>query len=340
MIKRKKGMRTCIVAILLVFCIASGCSLADATDGDRIREREIKSEAIEKLSAGMTFQEIKKELGRTYYYFDEHQAPNFFSYIVDGSMRYTQTFANWDDICELSGKELLETIKEENTEIPPRFADTAAAREEMKSAIFGSRGWVMLFANESYAYATYGEYGEYIFRYNIRQNTIDRALDVSGLQRFSMEAMPMYYFTPDGRHLVFRNQNNWILGKPATKRLRLPFAATYIYEIDFEESRISLLTKDHENWVVPEEYAYPPRFESAYRYDYPSFYKGSELLQLTAFDVERVDSESMAAIKDGVFAVMLRPSDEIAGNLGYYSFAVIDVANDALLSVCAVNPEP
>lgn len=332
-------MKKCLsLAVILSLLLLAACSPGVEY------ERKISSADILGISKGMTFKEINELLGNTCFYYSPNSAPNFFSYIVDGNMRYTQTFSEWTDVCELSGGEILNKVREENMEIAPCFAEPETACEEIKDAVFGSSGWHIIFANESFMYAVYNEYAPYIIRYNIEENEVDRALDVKGLQRFWPDVMALAYFTPDGRYLIFRNDINWMNGDPLMEKMRFPFPAMYIYEIDFEESRVDLLSDSWDGWSVPEGYNYIKQIESRYRLDINSlgfygFYEGENEIRLSVLEGYWFDSDACVVINEDTFAIMLRPQSD-GLDLGYYSFAVVNVTEDKLLGRCAVNEEP
>ncbi|MCL2105839.1 MAG: hypothetical protein FWH26_02070 [Oscillospiraceae bacterium] len=303
-------------ALLLTAC--GPAPLAGETRPAEPAEINISSGDILRVEPGMTWRQVYDLLGSTAYYYSERSAPNFFSYLVDEHLRYVQTFREWEDICEAPGQELLARIREENTERPPVFADPAAVREEARKAVFGSRGWELLFASEDYVYAAYSEYGPCILRYNIAENRIDRALDITGPQRFFFLARFHTLFSPDGRELLFWNEVHWIHGEPVRSTLKLPYPATFLYRVDFEAGTAARAAEALKaEWGAGDTRARESGF---------------------VFDIEgyTADPQATLAISGELCAAMICRKDR-TGELGYYEFAVIDRRDHSVLQKCAVN---
>jgi len=129
-----------------------------------------------------------------------------------------------------------------------QFAAPKDALADMKSTPVGSDPWQLYYAGPEYVYLTYNFGVNYIFRYNVRQNAIDKALDTGALfpAGRSNPCSANCAFSADGRYAVV------IAGlAPEDKPPQSP-----VYKVDFHQNEISVLADDSEGFAVPTGFAF------------------------------------------------------------------------------------
>ncbi len=130
-------------------------------------------------------------------------AQSLFLYIVDGK-QYLQRFSELDDPLGLSGEEILEIINKQNAENPPKFILVTDAVENLITVPAGDDSFVIIvFADSNYIWVSF-EAGRLTFRYNIKDNKIDKALDCRNFISYYVQdkASVREIFKADGKKAV------------------------------------------------------------------------------------------------------------------------------------------
>ncbi|MFD2671157.1 hypothetical protein [Marinicrinis sediminis] len=202
------------------------------------------------------------------------------------------------------------------------FMDVEVAREQLKTAIWGSIGWSMWHPNESeYIYAAFGYH---LIRYNISNNEIDRAIA----------------FKQSSQHFIDHNLQFSLNGKQGL------LADTYL--IDFENMKISLLSEaEIRNEIEKIEFDGDNHNLDALAYSIE--YKAEENQFIVSADQETSGREIVSlrgaelngdrpfvGIRSKVVGTLI-PHDQDGFGLGYYKFVLIDVEKDEIIQEYPIN---
>ncbi len=115
---------------------------------------------------------------------------------------------------------------------PLKFCDVTASKEDIKSLVYGSNGWIFYHSYQSpYVYA---QTGSYIIRYNMADNNIDRIAELAKLtDDYTDRGMS---FSSDGNYVVI--YNSWINHSE--------YVPSDIYLVDFDNSEVAFLSSTHD----------------------------------------------------------------------------------------------
>lgn len=231
----------------------------------------------------------------------------------------------------------------------PAFINPQTAAVELRSAYYGSGGWQI--GLPEHADNMFAVFGNYLLRYNVAGNTLDKAVKRTG---------------PDGSESVWRLSAD---GKYALSHRMYHHSgrpAGDIYLLDFESGRVSHVSDNPDTFSMDqlpdhirgafdpvswgwdagaralEEFtlAYEPFEEFVYSlYVYDAGGQKREIPELrNAFFL---DNEPPYAVIDGKTICTLIPMDADSNfALGYYKFVLIDVASASVLQECPINSGP
>ena len=197
-----------------------------------------------------------------------------------------------------------------------QFAKAKDALADMKSTPVGTDTWQICYAGPSFVYLTYNFGVNYIFRYSVRRNAIDMAVDTRALfpAETSGPCSANCAFSADGRYAVI------IAGfAPEDKPPQNP-----VYKVDFIGDEITVLANDSQGFTMPPDFAY---------YDYgKTFADQREYLELIGLSPELPELYGggwcVVAKLDEEQFFLIRPNDpeDASPGPGYYYYK-IDVAD-------------
>lgn len=232
-----------------------------------------------------------------------------------------------------------------NTQNAAAFIEVDQAKEKLESAIWGSQGWSIYYQNQSpYIYAVSGEY---MLRYNVSENEIDRAIEYKdGFIDSS------FNFTVDGRFAV--------LTKIWSEKQQ--YEPRNIYLLNFEKSEVVYLADSKDNFkmeMIPEDIRSDFNIESIFKdsydgnleilkynieYDskdnrYIAYVRDNNLLlhEVTALKEMIFNGEQSFVGIDSKTIGTLVPTNGESTYLGYYKFVLIDVEQNKILQECPIN---
>ncbi|MDQ2087996.1 hypothetical protein RBH29_16325 [Herbivorax sp. ANBcel31] len=197
----------------------------------------------------------------------------------------------------------------------PEFITVTEAIKILKPRPVGVNPWQIKYASKDYIYATYDFGIEFIFRYNIKENIIDRALDLRSIHKENITTHTTFKFLSNGLHAYLTTGN---------------FGTIFpnVYKADFDNQRVMLLAETADDFwsqSFGEEY-YPMKDygESAREYisrldenpKLPKLYDWSTVAQID---------------KDKFFVI--RPNEPPFPGSGYYyfKFFIIDVYQNEVI---------
>jgi len=196
-----------------------------------------------------------------------------------------------------------------------QFAVPKDALADMKSTPVGTDPWQLYYAGPEYVYLTYNFGTRHIFRYNVKENTIDKAMDTGAL--FPAETRNPHSancaFTADGRYAVV------IAGlAPEDKPPRSP-----VYKVDFDQNEISVLADGSEGFTAPPDFAFLTYEEIlADQTEYIALAEASP-------DLPEPYGWSVAVKLDSERFFLIRPNDPEDASPGpgyyYYKIDIVDV---------------
>ncbi|MDR5658369.1 hypothetical protein RH915_02590 [Serpentinicella sp. ANB-PHB4] len=225
------------------------------------------------------------------------------------------------------------------------FVNIQSAREELKTVIWGSQGWITYFQDQSnYIYAGHGSH---LLRYNIKDNKIDRAIKLH--ESFGGIHDTNLRFTLDGEYAIIGISNQDQKG------------LTNINFLNFENKTNTFLANEENNFKiedVPEEVRSKFNTENIFHknndnHDVLKFkivYNSEE----STYFVHTLDNASSSyelntlrgayfnaephfvGIDDKTIGTLL-PTDDDGLNLGYYKFVLIDIEKDEIIQEYAIN---
>jgi hypothetical protein len=232
-----------------------------------------------------------------------------------------------------------------NTQNVGEFVDVAYAKEKLEPAIWGSQGYSIYYQKQSpYIYAAFGEY---MLRYNISENEIDRAIQYKdGFIDSSFNV------TEDGRVAVLINLWN------ETQQ----YEPQNIYLLNFNKSEAVYLADSKDNFemeMIPEDIRNDFNIESIFNgsnhdnnleivnynieYDakdnrYIAYVRYNNLLshEITVLK-GLLFSDELVGIDSKTIFTLIPTNKEENGLLGYYKFVLIDVEQDKIIQECPIN---
>ncbi|TYQ16595.1 UNVERIFIED_CONTAM: hypothetical protein Cloal_3159 [Acetivibrio alkalicellulosi] len=203
----------------------------------------------------------------------------------------------------------------------PMFIDVKDALAILKQRPVGTDPWKIYYAGCDYIFATYNFGVELIFRYNIKENTIDQALDVSCLHKDIKEpSSTNFFFTTDGLVAFF------VVGKSINYKSEV---SQNWYKAEFEKKSIELVTKKDEDFKLPSDMEYYKQEKygtAAQKY----LEKSKENPSLPKVP----DWSTVAQIDNDTFCIiMLNDTKNGSPGAGYYyfKFIVVNVAQNKIL---------
>lgn len=212
---------------------------------------------------------------------------------------------------ETSNKYILDITK-------PRFIDVREATKILKSRPVGIEPWQIYYASENYIYVTYDFGTEFIFRYNVKENIIDRALDVRSLHKdISGPSSTNCIFLSNGLYAYFR------VGTTSID------SYSNLYKADFVKKSVTLIAElksgdDYSQSVEEDYYEVEELGKSAREYlsrhninpSLPKLYDWSTVVQID---------------EDKFFLIM--PPENASPGKGYYyfKFVVIDISQNEVI---------
>lgn len=230
----------------------------------------------------------------------------------------------------------------------PKFIDVQTAREELKSAMWGSQGWRIYFPNQStYIYAGFGRY---LLRYNISDNKIDRAVK-------SGDTLSSFYdinwsFTLDGKYAIFADLWNE----------NYQYQPRNIYLLNFENREIRFLAYSESDFKIeniPENIRVGFNIENIFldgNHDnldvlnctiehnfeedkYIAYTRGnnSSGYEVTALRGASLNCERPFVGIDAKRVGSIVPINGNGLNLGYYKFVLIDIEKNKIVQECPIN---
>lgn len=197
----------------------------------------------------------------------------------------------------------------------PGFIDVTEAIKTLKPRPVGVEPWDIIYASEDYIYATYDFGIEFVLRYNIKENIIDRALDLRSLHKENLTTHTSFKFLSNGLNAYFTTGN---------------FGTTFpdVYKADFANQSVVLLEETADNFwrqsFGEEYYQIEECGESAAKY----LSRFDENPKLPKLD----DWSTVAQIDDNKFFVIM-PNELPSPGDGYYyfKFVIIDLAHNEVI---------
>jgi len=197
-----------------------------------------------------------------------------------------------------------------------QFAKAKDALANMKPTPVGTDPWQICYAGTSFVYLTYNFGTSYIFRYSLRRNAIDMALDTRALfpAETSYPRSANCAFSEDGRYAVV------IAGlSPEDKPPQNP-----VFKVDFIADEITVLASDSQDFSMPPEFSY---------YDYEkTFADEREYASMMGISPDLPEiygaGWSVVAKLDEEKYFLIRPNDpeDASPGPGYYYYK-IDIAD-------------
>ena len=203
----------------------------------------------------------------------------------------------------------------------PKFIDVKDGFVILKQRPVGTDPWQIYYAGPDYVFATYNFGTELIFRYNIKENTIDQSLDVSCLHKDVKEpSSTNCFFTTDGLVAFFTAEKSINYKSIVDKNW---------YKAEFEKKSIELVTKKDDDFKLPSdmEYYKQEEYGIAARIYLEKAKENSSLPKLP-------DWSTVAQIGNDKFCIiMLNDNKNGSPGAGYYyfKFVVVDVAQNKIL---------
>lgn len=198
---------------------------------------------------------------------------------------------------------------------PPAFADTVPALEALKEEAVGTEPWQICYGDKDYVIFTYNFGTGFLFRYNIRENTIDRALDLRPLHEDYTDTFTSMGVTSDGRFALVRPR----LVPHAAENAALP--PDYYYEADMENQTIKKLPPTYGDGL-PADYVYTEKKET------PQNELGDKIRGYPRPDIPGF-SENINLYDEVYFLIQLIQQKDGAQYESYYDFGIflIDAAS-------------
>lgn len=197
----------------------------------------------------------------------------------------------------------------------PEFIDVTEAIEILKARPVGTEPWDIKYSSEDYIYATYDFGVEFIFRYNIKENIIDRALDLRSLHKANFTTHTSFKFLSNGFYAYFTTGN-------------LGTTFPNVYKADFANQKVVLLAETADNF-----------WRQSFGEEY---YDIEEYGNLAGKYLSRLDENlklpklcdwsTVAQIDDDKFFVIM-PKELLSPGDGYYSFkfVIIDLYHNEVI---------
>jgi len=200
----------------------------------------------------------------------------------------------------------------ETPALSPTFLSLEEGLEAIKPLIWGSDGW-WVDAKGDYIFA---HFWRHILRYDARTNRIDKIIDLGYAPQY------WYYgvsFSPIGQYCVAQAQE--FDGRGQTGRLL----------IDLKNEIVTETVREHYPHSTQ---SAPCEVETRYMEDgHRWFVNDKEITALRPY--AGMIAEVIAMDESRVGALL--PIDGAGGYLGYYKFAVIDLAQDEIIQECPMN---
>ncbi|TCT15716.1 hypothetical protein EDC18_103428 [Natranaerovirga pectinivora] len=270
-----------------------------------------------------------------------------FKYSVVVSFNYNtarEIHSSYGQVIEimLNKNNKIEDINNVNRE--PSFVDVYTAKEELKSTLYGAIGWSVAYPVDSYMYSNYGNY---LLRYNINTNRIDKVLVYEDS------------FWDAGLN-ISKSGNYAILFKTNYRDIYSNVSSICIIDfINEEVNYLALSEKQFNVEDIPEDIRnefelesiltsnlyirrfdnlkYEIKFESDKERGRFFLYEGEEKLhELTVLEGRGVVDYTYVWIDEKTIGVLM-PIDDDVFELGYYKFAIVDVIEDRIIQEYPIN---
>ena len=221
-----------------------------------------------------------------------------------------------NDSYEGVGSDTMHLFYVAEPEIPtltPTFLPPGTGTEALKPLIWGSEGW-WLDTQGDYIFA---HFFRYLLRYDIKTNKIDKIIDLGDAPQSWWYAST---YSPDGQTCVVQAQN--FDGPGETGRLLIDLKNETVTET--EQEHFSHSTQTNPRQVEPR----------LLEHGYGWFINDVEIKALRPYAATITE---VIAIDENRVGALMPVSDEANGYLGYYKFAVIDLAQDKIIQECPMN---
>jgi len=206
--------------------------------------------------------------------------------------------------------------------LTPVFLSPEIGLEALKPMIYGSIGWG-IDAQGDYIFAYHHHY-RYVLRYDVKANQIDKIIDLGEAPEY------WYYgvtFSPDGQRCI--TQAHEFDGPGHTGKVLIDLANETVVPTEQEHFPHSTDGKPYkvERDVLPDGMM-------GWFFGVEGAEKTTEIKALRPYASMIVE---VIAIDENRVGALLPVSGEASGYLGYYKFAVIDLARDKIVQECPMN---
>lgn len=345
------GMKKLIVIIVSIVFIVNllacsndrkNSSASTPISAAEAEVRHVSSSDILKITEEMTYGDMMNLLGETVY---KTGARGWFLYRVD-DMQYLQPFSDNGNGPKKSGAEILEKIKKQNHETPPKFISIKEAAGVLETISAGIDPWNIMFADSNYIYVRNSD-GLLTFRYNIKENKTDKALDCRGYNIYEAPTDLISIggsFAANGQYAIFSTRTSGEEGDSLEFREIFPFE--YMYRVDFENDDVTLIPKDSDvSKVLSEEERYKPYYiededteKHSYEYNIQKKYTEALKSNHSLPTAEPGTWTAAAQIDDDRFCLVKQINGEIPGEgYGYVKFIIVDVKQGKVIQECALS---
>jgi len=197
--------------------------------------------------------------------------------------------------------------------LTPKFLSLDTGREALKPLIFGSDGW-RIDAQGSYIIAYFSRY---ILRYDVKTNTIDKIINLGEAPQYWYYAAT---FSPNGQSCVAEARE--LDGTGHTGKAL----------IDFKNETSKPTGQEH---FPHSTQSRPCNVERRLmEHGYGLLINDVEIKALQPYAVLNAE---VIVMDESRIGALLPVSENASGYLGYYKFAVIDLAQDKIVQECPMN---
>lgn len=199
----------------------------------------------------------------------------------------------------------------------PEFIDVTEAIKILKTRPVGVEPWDIEYVSEDYIYITYSFGIEFVFRYNIKENIIDRALDLRSLHKGNLTTHTSFRFLSNGLYAYFTTGNR-------------DTGTTFqdVYKADFSNQSVMLLAETADNF-------WSQSFSEEY-YEKEEYGKSADKYLSKVDENPKLpklyDWSTVAQIDEDRFFVIM-PNELPSPGDGYYYFKIliINVSNNEVI---------